>query len=551
MSGRESLTFLGVVGMILATFLFSVHIGAHFTPTGEVYGWNPVTLAIGFVSGTPWPEASTTAAAVIGGIFFVLFLLAVFRSSGTGDIATAPLRSNRSARPLHEKARKRELKALHPDADIPGGQRIGRTMASGRKWVYQGWRDLGVCIFGPGRGKTSSQVVRKMIEAPGAAVMTSNKIDGIPEVLAARAGVETFVFDPQDLTGGLGAPHAFRFNPLSQVRTLVEARELAAIFEASTRRESDRGGDSQFDTAGRNLLAAFFFAAAITKQPLGTVFAWLSRMDGREAIGILRDNGAGNAAESMQGVLNWPEKTRGSAFATAQRMAATLEDDSLVRWTRDDEEGVRVFDPDAFVQGRGTLVLASKEGEGSGGALVAALVRAVCKAAEHRARANGGRLAVPLVIELDECANIVRWPELPSLYSFYGSLGIVVTSYFQSRAQGSNAFGESGMKTLWDSAGIRIYGGGSGDEAWLRELSSLIGEYDAQTHSKSYGRGGSSRSTQTQRRPRLDVASLAKLPEWQAVVFSGKANPIVMQLVPWWRDKPLAARIKAKDEARA
>jgi hypothetical protein len=64
----------------------------------------------------------------------------------------------------------------------------------------------------------------------------------------------------------------------------------------------------------------------------------------------------------------------------------------------------------------------SKEGRGSGGSLVTALSVAICEAAEERAKVSpGGRLAVPLVVVLDEAANVCRWRELPNLYSHYGS----------------------------------------------------------------------------------------------------------------------------------
>ncbi|WP_255411754.1 TraM recognition domain-containing protein [Cryobacterium sp. Y11] len=60
---------------------------------------------------------------------------------------------------------------------------------------------------------------------------------------------------------------------------------------------------------------------------------------------------------------------------------------------------------------------------------------------------------------LDESANIVRWPELPSVYSYYGSIGIILNAYFQSRAQAIDAFGKDGWQTLWDAAAHRVYGG--------------------------------------------------------------------------------------------
>ena len=63
------------------------------------------------------------------------------------------------------------------------------------------------------------------------------------------------------------------------------------------------------------------------------------------------------------------------------------------------------------MRGSGTLYSLSKEGKGSAGALVAGLTVAVTDAAEEFARRSpGGRMPVPLVVVLDEAANVCRWP---------------------------------------------------------------------------------------------------------------------------------------------
>lgn len=191
-----------------------------------------------------------------------------------------------------------------------------------------------------------------------------------------------------------------------------------------------------------------------------------------------------------------------------------------------------------------TMVLLSKGGAGSGSALLTALVRAICRNAERAAELNGGRLRVPMVLELDECANTVQWPELPTVYSYYGSMGIIIDTYFQSRAQGQGVFGKEGWQALWDAASIRVFGGGSGDDEFLRSLSNLIGDHDEQAHSTSYtsGQRGST-STSTRKVATLEVKDLAALPEWRTIVFHSKLRPVIVETRPWFRDKDLTARI--------
>ncbi|TFC93000.1 MULTISPECIES: TraM recognition domain-containing protein [Cryobacterium] len=539
--------FLGA--LLLAGFYLAVHVGAALTPTGHTYSWNFFTL-LGDMAlrGAPWPPAATGAsvvALILALAVFVGFMAWMARraSNKRGNAAIAHMATRKQSAVLRQKARTKEAAQLHPNAEsLPAGQSVGRLIGS-KKWVLQGWRELGVYVFGPGRGKTSGIVIRHMIEAPGAAIMTSNKVDGVRETLAGRQDRgRAFVFDPNRIYRRDFTPD-FVFNPLDYIENAADAKELAAIFEASTKKGSDRGGDAQFDTAGRDMLAYFFLAAKLDGQPLSQVFSWLSRAQGDEVVDILSRHKKTGPADFIAGILLWPEKTRGSAYATAQRMASALADDELLAWTS--AEGVRRFDPAAFIRSTDTLVLLSKDGEGSGGALLTALVRAICKTAQRAAENNGGRLDVPLVIELDECANIVKWPELPSVYSYYGSMGIILNTYFQSRAQGIDAFGRDGWGTLWDAASNRVFGGGVLDDEFLKTIAALIGEHDEITYGSSTGRDGAmSTSTNTRKVNTMDVAALASLPEWRAIVFNSKSRPVMVHTVPWFRDKTLKAKIE-------
>ncbi|WP_291800952.1 TraM recognition domain-containing protein [Cellulomonas sp.] len=50
---------------------------------------------------------------------------------------------------------------------------------------------------------------------------------------------------------------------------------------------------------------------------------------------------------------------------------------------------------------------------------------------------------MPLVVVLDEAANVCRWSELPNLHSHYGSRGICGLTILQSWSQGVEAFLEA------------------------------------------------------------------------------------------------------------
>ena len=185
--------------------------------------------------------------------------------------------------------------------------------------------------------------------------------------------------------------------------------------------------------------------------------------------------------------------------------------------------------------------------KGRAGPFVAALTSHVCEAAERLAAGTPlGRLPVPMIVELDEAANIVRWPELPKLYSHYGSRGILLHTYLQSWTQGAEAWGEYGMRSMWSAATIRVLGAGVADEKFLSEFSSLIGDHEdwvlQSVHTSS--RGDRQRAESLRKERALAVSDLASLPRNRAVVFASGARPVVIRTVPWM-DGPHAAAIKA------
>ncbi|ROQ30877.1 type IV secretory pathway TraG/TraD family ATPase VirD4 [Frondihabitans sp. PhB188] len=555
-SARTNVLVGSLFALLLGAVYLAIHTGAAFSQSTGDYPWNPVQLLGDMVlRGTPLPKS-----APVFMIVFLIIAVAAFTvllawqarraANKRGNVALAHMASKTQTKVLRAKQRTKETARLHPNAVMSCGQSIGRMIGSRAQWVYQGWRETGVYVFGTGRGKTSAFVIRHCLEAPGACVMTSNKVDGVREVIAGRKDRGTvYLFDPNRIYRDELTPD-FVYNPLSDIETLEDAAELAMIFEASTRGEADKGGDAQFDTDGRDLLSALLLAAAVDDMGLATVYRWLSSNFGQEAQVILNEHGLKGVALTIGGVLNSAEKTKQSTFSTARRMASALKNDRLVAWTDTaikEKGSPRSFDPAEFVQGKDTLVLLSKDGAGSGGAILTALVRAIGKKAERAAQRNGGRLTVPLVMELDECANIVRWPELPSLYSFYGSMGIILNAYFQSKAQGVEAFGRGGWQALWDAAANRVYGGGVADPDFLGDLVELIGKYDETTYGTSTGRDGQmSSSTSTRQVNTLDVDKLANLPEWRVVMFNSKCRPVMLTSQPWFRDRELKAQIDAR-----
>ena len=420
---------------------------------------------------------------------------------------------------------------------------VGKSIPGGQP-LYALWEYVLIALAGPRVGKTTTLVIPAILEAPGAVVTTSNKRDTVDATRDPRSQLgEVWIFDPQAIAL---EDATWWWNPLSYVKDDVKAFKLAEHF-ASSARADGAVQDAFFEPAGQDLLASMLLAAALAHRPITQVFTWLSEPTNQEPVDILRAWDYDLIAADVQGVIMSPEKQRGGVYGTARQMASCLKIRATQRWVGPiggNFAGDRrpQFDPDAFVRGTGTLYSLSKEGQGSAGALVTALTAAVVEAAEEYATGQaGGRLAVPMLVVLDEAANVCRWKNLPDLYSHYGSRGIPIMSLFQSWAQGQVVFGREGMRKLWSASNVKLYLGGVAEADFLRELSELVGDYDKSTASVSYNRGIRSTNHQLRRERILDASELSALPRGRAVMLSSGTPAALIETVPWMKGKHAAA----------
>jgi len=535
---------LCVVGVLWG----SVTIGSRLDGVNPSLTRNPLEVVFGLIRGrVVWPASSTWLTVV-----FAVILLAIATGLGIliGRVRGKRTRVDRSAAYL---ARGRDLSELGRKGASRTAQRLGvqgtpgiplgRSIPGGQQ-LYALWEYVMIALAGPRVGKTTTLVIPAILEAPGAVVTTSNKRDTVDATRDPRAQHgQVWIFDPQSIA--LEQP-TWWWNPLSYVKDDVKAFKLAEHF-ASSARADGAVQDAFFEPAGQDLLAGMLLAAALQNRPITQVFTWLSEPTNQEPVDVLRAHDYDLIAADVQGVIMSPEKQRGGVYGTARQMASCLKIRAIERWVAplgSNFSGDRrpQFDPDAFVRGTGTLYSLSKEGQGSAGALVTALTAAVVEAAEEYATGQaGGRLAVPMLVVLDEAANVCRWKNLPDLYSHYGSRGIPIMSLFQSWAQGQVVFGREGMRKLWSASNVKLYLGGVAEAEFLRELSELVGDYDKSTASVSYNRGIRSTNHQLRRERILDAAELSALPRGRAVMLSSGTPAALIETVPWMKGKHAAA----------
>lgn len=549
---------VGSVCVVVVTFA-AIQLGQALTPgRGMPLSWNPLAAVFQLSTGeSTWPAAATWLV-LIELLLFVVLLVVLWKRRGSRKSSSRGMteferrvnaQANTSRIQQHE--RRAELRHLHPDAEIDApGVQIGRALDRGRGWVYQSFRQCAAHIWGPGRGKTFTQVVRHAFYAPGAYLMTSNKTDGVRHVLAARAlrfpAGRVWMFDP-DRIFRRGDRPAFTIDLLASVKDSKSAEKLAGIFEAAAHRADDSGGDPHFDQQGREFLAWCMLAAATAGKTLQQVHRWVSEGNYSDPADILSEAGYHGPVTALRGLRTQADKTRGSVFATAQRMASAMVHDHLMAWATP-TPGVPAFDPARFVVSKDTLIVLTQEKAGPLAAFVSGLVTDIAYAAiDESGRHMSERLPVPLIADLDECGNVVTLKDLPEWYTHFGSKGIIINAYYQSAAQGEAVHGKTGFKQLWDAAGTRVFGGGIDDEQWLGSLSKLLGTYDKTNTSTTTSDSSRSRSESTQEHARASVSDLANLPEWRAIVRTSNGVSVVVETVPVFKDAAFTEVMRAAE----
>nr|WP_176705485.1 TraM recognition domain-containing protein [Arthrobacter sp.]AXV46534.1 conjugal transfer protein, TraG/TraD [Arthrobacter sp.] len=544
MMGQAVLPFVlvGIVVFVLGGGWVSLQLGSRLAgnpapPTGLS------VLLEGLLRGTiQWPVQATVVAIVLVVVLIALGVVIGLLLGRRGNGGKKP-RVDKAAQHM---GKGKDIAAYTHKGATKTAQRlgvqgspgvfVGNVVATSQPF-YQSWEDLSLDIWGPRVGKSASRVIPAILDAPGVAVSTSNKrdvVDATRGVRSAKGAV--WIFDPQKIAQ---EEPTWWWNPLSYVTDEEKAAKLTHHFAVASRTTGAKS-DAYFDPKAEDLIASLFLAAALGQLPITEAYLWITSQSCKKAIDLLNEHDYELQAAGLQSTVNLADKQKDGIFGTAEKMVQCLKSKNTLRWIAPARGGSVLgdrrpqFDPVAFAASTETLYVLSMEGVGTAAPLTTALTVAVAEALEERGARMGGRLEVPAVFALDELANVVRWAALPDLFSHYGSRGIIVMAILQSWSQGVELWGEPGMRKIWSAANVVVYGGGVKEDAFLRTLSDLIGDYSYNSVSQSHGRGGGSSSHQEGKERILDVSDLTEMERGRAVVFASGARATLVKTRPWW-----------------
>jgi type IV secretion system protein VirD4 len=315
----------------------------------------------------------------------------------------------------------------------------------------------------PRRGKTG-QLIHWLLDAPGAVLATSTKVDlyHLTQGLRGKRG-PVCVFNPTNI-GDL--PTTIAFDPLFECEDTERAEERAIDLISGGSAQAD-GDGKRWDNHAQRVLTGLLHAAALGGYSMTDVLIWVANPDkarrevmrpspgpGRgavssqsspdkptkhslpgstvrkegSAISLLRTSPrAGAFVPSAEQFFGTNDRTRSSVTFTIMPALAWLSNRHAVAAT----EGATQFNIERILADQATVyLLASRESRM--GPLLSALTGYIAREAKRiAARSPGGRLDPPLRLILDEAANTCPVP-LDAWLSDFGSHGITLCPAFQS-----------------------------------------------------------------------------------------------------------------------
>jgi type IV secretion system protein VirD4 len=423
-----------------------------------------------------------------------------------------------------------------------GGGRLALGRSHGRL-LYTEQRHALVAFGPPQSGKSAGLAVPALLEWDGPAVASSIKTDLLACTITRRRELgEVFVFDPFALSTG----HSHTWSPLAGAHTWDGALEVAWRLAAAGELDQKgvEGGDF-WAIAAEQRLAPLLYVAARTDSGMDAVVRWTYGQGARELdasiselTGSARDEAeladAHAAYDALRAFETQADRTRSSIEATAQGLLRAYRFERVLRSARGCE-----ITADGLLDQRATLYLI---GDAKASKLLRpiflALLSEIVDRAYERATLAGGRLALPLLLCLDEAGNVAPLPNLGEVASTAPSHNIQLVSIFHDLAQARSRYGRQ-AETVVNSHRARVLLPGVGDLDTLRYFSSLAGEEEIRDTTSTTGAGGSNRTTGRRRRPLIAPEQLRQLPQGQALLLYGRIPPTRLTLRMWFADRRL------------
>jgi type IV secretion system protein VirD4 len=294
-------------------------------------------------------------------------------------------------------------------------------------------------------------------------------------------------------------------------------------------------------SAAAKLLAPLLLAASGAGLTMADVVRWTNLQESGQPEQLLGEAAELDAGVALFASLGRDERIRSSVYTTLETVLAPYEDPLVARSAERPD-----IDPARLLEGDHTLYLcgpAHEQARVQG--VFSALVSAVINAAVERVHASGLPLDPPLLVVLDEVANIAPLRDLDTLASTAAGMGIQLVTVCQDLAQLTSRYGTERARTIANNHRAKVILSGIGDVGTLDTLSGLAGEQARREHTMTSdlrdGRRSMSSSTVYRRLAPAD--QLRTIRPGHGVLVYGYLPPVRLALRPWYADPGLRGKV--------
>jgi type IV secretion system protein VirD4 len=430
------------------------------------------------------------------GLLALLGLLALT----AGAVSLVDQRLRDGGRQRHYKsarwATKRDLRPLRVKGPEKGRVILGRH---GRHLIAAE-PQRSVIVFGPTRiaRKTTGIAIPALKEWQGPAIATSVKPDLLLETKAAREGIgEVMVFDPSGAT----AHGNTRIGLLLNCQSWDGALQSAGRLCSSARTRSGLEDTGFWHTAAERLIAPLLFAAANDDRSMADVMHWLSNPEEakKKVKPIVAKTKCAAAIDAWAAHCSREERHRSSITTTAETVLSPFSDSRVIAATSEPNYGI-----EKLLNGKSnTLYLFSPRSEQERlGVLFATVIEEAIAAVDTRFAETGKPLDPPLLLLLDEAANLAPIAELDEIAATVAGEGIQLLTIFQDLAQVRTVYGGR-AQSIVNNHVAKVFGAGSGDPDIFDYVKRVTGSVEIAQRSETRGKG---RDSTSERGAFLDLA---------------------------------------------
>ena len=421
------------------------------------------------------------------------------------------------------------------------GWEVGRLVSGPaplrRRRVYCPWA-RGVGILGPQGSGKSQYLIRMLLDAPGAAVVSSTKPELAQATMALRARTgPVWVFNPGQL-GDLN--NTLRWDPVAGCeREQTASRRAAALVRGAGAARGADNAEFWAQKAGE-IIRCYLMAAALTGHGMEAVLSWANNPADETPLRYLdQHTGPGGPVptawvQTLRTHLAAAHNTRTGYFANVVS-AVNFVDNPVIAQACRPEPGAGL-DVAEFLAAGGTLYLVGGGDDARVAPLFTALVEHLFDTAKQVAAQAGGVLPTTCAFLLDEVANITPVP-LDRWAADSRGWGITVCGVVQSLAQFATTWGREAGEVIWQNLPTKVILPGVSDTDDLDDLAYLGGKRRIPQHTDAVSTaddGHRSRSTSTTR-PRelvVDGDVIARMPRWHAYVLGLGQHPAIVRYTP-------------------